>query len=159
MKPQGENPNECMLDALLGVAVVTSRSHAVDSPSRPISTQHLLPTETGGQRLNHRTISAISYAVRGQTTLPSFWDDPRYFTVAFSSLSPEAAGGHLDQRPRPIPVPRAGFAGWSFRHHSRRQVTSANNVKSLPASAGSLVVKPPCTCYMMCFNTGVLHWE
>ncbi|KAH6985174.1 hypothetical protein EDB80DRAFT_232831 [Ilyonectria destructans] len=68
--------------------------------------------------LNHQRVPAISYTVRGQTTLVNHWTDSRYFTAAFPTLFPTGTGGHLDQRA--VPVSLEAFAEWALSHHSRR---------------------------------------
>ncbi|KAL6405631.1 hypothetical protein AUP68_11392, partial [Ilyonectria robusta] len=67
--------------------------------------------------LNHQRVPAISYTVRGQTTLVNHWTDSRYFTAAFPTLFPTGTGGHLDQRA--VPVSLEAFAEWALSHHSR----------------------------------------
>ena len=106
------DPNLRLIDALL--EVVTSEPSHVDETApasdEPVHTQRDLPT--------------ISYAIRGQATLVSAWEDPYYFTGAFPTLFPNGLGGH--QEKRPVPVSLEAFAKWALNHHSRRLVFVPN---------------------------------
>jgi len=79
-----------LIDALLKV-VTSESSHvdetapASDDPDESVHMQRDLPT--------------IFYAIRGQTTLMSSWEDSYYFTDAFSTLFPNGLGGYQDRRP------------------------------------------------------------
>jgi len=60
----------------------------------------------------------ISYAIRGQSALMNSWEDPHYFTAAFSTLFPTGAGGHQDKRA--VAVSLGAFTEWALNHDSGR---------------------------------------
>lgn len=70
-----ENPDLRILDTLMDL--VANRSQVTDQP-------------------DHRRTPLIRYTIRGRATLVNHWDDPRYFTAAFSTLFPTGVGGHLE---------------------------------------------------------------
>ena len=106
------NPNIQMIDALLGVITGNTCDADEETPTvDDISDRH---------QCRKRNIQIISYAIRGQATLMSSWENPHYFTGAFPTLFPTGLGGHLEQRP--VPVSLASFANWALNHHSRRHV-------------------------------------
>ncbi|KAH7028452.1 hypothetical protein B0J12DRAFT_330012 [Macrophomina phaseolina] len=105
-----QDPNMRMLDTLL--SVVTNRSAPPrDRRSARNNLADMPP-------LDGRRVPAISYTIRGQTTLVDHWTDPCYFTAAFPTLFPMGIGGHLDQRTAPVSL--EAFAEWALSHHSRR---------------------------------------
>lgn len=106
------NPNIQMIDALLGVITGNTCNADEETPTvDDISDRH---------QCRKKNIQIISYAIRGQATLMSSWENPHYFTGAFPTLFPTGLGGHLEQRP--VPVSLASFANWALNHHSRRYV-------------------------------------
>jgi len=105
------DPNLRLIDALLGA--VTDNSSQVDETSQAVD-----DTDEHEHRHGQRDLPTISYAIRGQATLMSSWEDPHYFTGAFPTLFPTGLGGHQDKRP--VPVSLAAFAQWALNHHSRR---------------------------------------
>ena len=109
------NPNVQMIDALL--ELVTSSS------SQPNET---IPGAEDERQQRQRDVPLISYAIRGQATLLSSWEDPSYFTGAFPTLFPTGVGGHLDQRP--IEVSLKAFAQWALNHHSKRFLSLSNTI-------------------------------
>ena len=113
-----QNPDVRMLDTLADL--VSNTSHEAGQ-----LTALLDPGAGTIQPCNHPTAPVISYTIRGRTTLLNHWDDPRYFTAAFSTLFPTSVGGHLEQRT--FPVSLAAFAEWALSHHSRRYFASASN--------------------------------
>jgi hypothetical protein len=82
---------------------------------------------TDEHRPGHGSIPTISYAIRGQSTLMSHWEDPHYFTAAFPTLFPTGTGGHQDHRT--VPVSLTAFAECASNHHSRRQAALVNCCK------------------------------
>ncbi|KAH7029969.1 hypothetical protein B0J12DRAFT_768917 [Macrophomina phaseolina] len=109
-----QDPNMRMLDTLL--SVVTNRSAPPrDRRSARNNLADMPP-------LDGRRVPAISYTIRGQTTLVDHWTDPCYFTAAFPTLFPMGIGGHLDQRTAPVSL--EAFAEWALSHHSRRLSTN-----------------------------------
>jgi hypothetical protein len=134
-----QDPNLRVLDALF--SVVADRQPTL---SEGISTgKRVRNTRT----LGHPKMPIISYTIHGQATLVDHWSDPHYFTAAFPTLFPTGIGGHLDERT--IPVSLEAFAEWALSHHSRRCLPSVDDGKTLLIRAGSLAIKPSCTCYMM----------
>ena len=69
--------NVWMIDALLGL--ITSNASQEDETADDV------PEEPQHRR---RDEAMISYAIRGQATLMSSWEDPHYFTGAFPTLFP-----------------------------------------------------------------------
>jgi hypothetical protein len=65
---------------------------------------------------DQRQEPAISYAIRGNATLMSAWEDPHYFAGAYPTLYPYGIGGHLDKKD----VSVEAYAQWALNHHSRR---------------------------------------
>jgi len=108
------DPNLRLIDALLGV--VTGNSPQVDETSQAADDADDADEHEHGHR--QRDLPTISYAIHGQATLMSSWEDPHYFTGAFPTLFPNGLGGHQDKRP--IPVSLTAFAQWALNHHSRR---------------------------------------
>jgi hypothetical protein len=102
------DPNVRMIDALLGIT-------ANDSSGGSQETQ--TAGDITGQHRQGNT-PMISYAIRGQATLMSNWEDPHYFTGAFPTLFPSGLGGHLDKRQMAVSL--EAFAQWTLNHHSRR---------------------------------------
>ena len=109
------DPNLRLIDALLGV--VTGNTRWVDETDGSDEHEH---------EHRQRDLPTISYAIRGQATLMSSWEDPHYFTGAFPTLFPNGLGGHQDQRP--IPVSLNAFAQWALNHHSRRLESLSNTI-------------------------------
>jgi hypothetical protein len=109
------DPNVQMIDALLGLVT--------DSSSQPDET---IPDAEHEHRQKQRDVPLISYAIRGQATLMSSWEDPSYFTGAFPTLFPTGVGDHLDQRP--IDISFKAFAQWALNHHSRRFLFLSNAI-------------------------------
>src|SRR5947209_8763738 len=107
------DPGVRMIDALLGL--VTSNASQED--------------ETAEEEPQHRRRDEpmISYAIRGQATLMSSWEDPHYFTGAFPTLFPTGLGGHKERRP--LAVSLEAFAKWTLSHHSRRYFVSVKYYK------------------------------
>ena len=102
--------NVRMIDALLGI--ITN-----DSSEGSQETQAAEYISNDGQHRQGNT-PMISYAIRGQATLMSNWEDAHYFTGAFPTLFPSGLGGHLDKRQ--VAVSLEAFAQWTLNHHSRR---------------------------------------
>ena len=105
-----------MIDALLGL--ITSNASQEDETADDV------PEEPQHRR---RDEPMISYAIRGQATLMSSWEDPHYFTGAFPTLFPTGLGGHKEQRP--LAVSLEAFAKWTLSHHSRRYFVSVKYYK------------------------------
>jgi hypothetical protein len=114
------DPNLRLIDALLGV--VTNNSSLIDE-----TTQAADDSEYRGHGHGQNHLPTISYAIHGQATLMSGWENPHYFTGAFPTLFPSGHGGHLDKRP--IPVSLTAFAQWALSHHSRRSNSLSNIIK------------------------------
>jgi hypothetical protein len=114
------DPTLRLIDALLGV--MTSDLSQADEIT-PVTED---PDEHEYER-TRRGLPTISYAVRGQASLMSSWEDPHYFTGAFPTLFPNGFGGHKDQRP--VPVSLAAFAQWALSHHNRRLISFLNAIK------------------------------
>jgi hypothetical protein len=143
-----QNPDTRTLYSLLDL--VTSRPH---------SAKHL--TSTANDVLDtdppscHRTFPVISWTVRGRTALVNHWETS-YCNAAFPSLFPGSIGGHLD--PRTVPVSLPAFARWALNPHSKPFVVSTNGGELLLISLNSLVVRPLCTCCMMCCSSEAPQW-
>lgn len=105
-----QDPNVRFIDTLR--KVMTGNPCAVDGNTvdTDVGTDERTPSQ--------RSMPTISYAIRGQSTLLSNWEDPHYFTAAFPTLFPTGIGGHQDKRT--VPVSLAAFAEWALNHHSRR---------------------------------------
>lgn len=114
------DPNLRLIDALL--RVVTDNSSRIDETTQAADDSE---DRDHGQGQSH--LPTISYAIRGQATLMSNWEDPHYFTGAFPTLFPTGHGGHLDKRP--IPVSFTAFAQWALSHHSRRSNSLPSIIK------------------------------
>jgi hypothetical protein len=114
------DPNLRLIDALLGV--VSGNSSRVDETTQ--AADHSDEHEHGHRQ---RDLPTISYAIRGQASLMSSWEDPNYFTGAFPTLFPNGLGGHQDRRP--ISVSLTAFAQWALNHHSRRLGSLSNAIK------------------------------
>ena len=110
------DPNVRMIDALLGL--VTNNS------SKPDEETQGAENASDDHRHRQRDTPMISYAIRGQATLMSSWEDPNYFTGAFPTLFPRGLGGHQDKRP--VAVSLEAFAQWALNHHSRRYLPCKN---------------------------------
>ena len=107
------NPNIQMIDALLGV--MSGNTCNADEADEESPATDDIPDR---HQCRKRDIPMISYAIRGQATLMSSWENSCYFTGAFPTLFPTGLGGHLDQRP--VPVSLTSFANWALNHHNRR---------------------------------------
>ena len=117
------DPNLQLIDALLGV--VTGNTGWVDETGQAADGSDEHGHEHGHEH-RQRDLPTISYAIHGQATLMSSWEDPHYFTGAFPTLFPNGLGGHQDQRP--IPVSLNAFAQWALNHHSRRLESLSNTI-------------------------------
>jgi hypothetical protein len=107
-----------MVDALLGLVTKNSFEEIHDEETQvaeDISDDH-------GHR--QRDTPMISYAIRGQATLMSSWEDQHYLTGAFPTLFPRGLGGHQDKRA--VAVSLDAFAQWALNHHSRRYLPCKN---------------------------------
>src|SRR5947207_2627258 len=105
-----------MIDTLLGL--ITSNTSQENETASDIleKPQH-----------RQRDEPMISYAIRGQVTLMSNWEDPYYFTGAFPTLFPTGLGGHKEQRPLVISL--EAFVKWTLSHHSRKYFVSVKYYK------------------------------
>jgi hypothetical protein len=106
------DPNVRMIDALLGL--VTGTSSQADEAAEAVEASE-------DPKRRQKDVPMVSYAIRGQATLMSTWEDPHYFTSAFPTLFPNGLGGH--QEPRPVAVSLPSFVQWALNHHSRRLVS------------------------------------
>jgi len=133
------DPNLRLIDALLGV--VTGNTRWTDEGDDGYQPAH------GSDEPEHvhrqRDLPTISYAIHGQATLMSSWEDPHYFTGAFPTLFPSGVGGHQDERP--VPVSINAFAQWALSHHSRRLETPLQHYDVMLTFAGSLAIRHSCT--------------
>jgi hypothetical protein len=101
------DPNVRMIDALLGLVTGNASQEDKTAEEEP--------------QYRRRDEPMISYAIRGQATLMSSWENPHYFTGAFPTLFPTGLGGHKEQRP--LAVSLEAFAKWALNHHSRRYLS------------------------------------
>ncbi|PVH90222.1 hypothetical protein DM02DRAFT_636983, partial [Periconia macrospinosa] len=105
------DPNLRLIDALSGVVTDNTRWMDENGQAADDSDEH-------EHEHIQRDLPTISYAIHGQATLMSSWEDPHYFTGAFPTLFPNGIGGHQDQRP--IPVSLNAFAQWALNQACRQ---------------------------------------
>jgi hypothetical protein len=144
-----QDPNARMIDTL---REVLSRNRCGTDGNVP-STEDVIdePVHRRG------TMRTIFYAIHGQSALMNSWEDPHYFTAGFPTLFRTGTGGHQDKRT--VPLSLTAFAEWALNHHSRRQAALLHCDESLITFADSHNIRPLCTFFTMCCNSGVLLSE